>query len=102
MEGLTIEQIKKIVDKQIKHEERQHEYAETYRKTDKGRQRHNINSRRTYYRQKLKTLEGIQELTARQKKYKNNWEQNLLKLTTPLDVPVMTSLTAIYLENSEN
>ena len=83
MEGLTIEQIKKIVERHNKNEEKQLEYREVYRKTDKGRKRHNINSRRTYYRQKLRGLEGVQDLNEKQKKYKIKWEHNLLKLTTP-------------------
>ena len=97
MEGLTIEQIKKIVEKHNKNEEKQLEYREVYRKTDKGRKRHNINSRRTYYRQKLRALEGIEDLSERQKKYKIKWEQNLANLITPTLTPELVNLEHIYL-----
>tara|TARA_R110000822_G_scaffold216239_1_gene350983 strand:+ start:77 stop:352 length:276 start_codon:yes stop_codon:yes gene_type:complete len=90
MEGLTIEQIKIIVERSIIHQVNGKGYRETYRKTDKGRKRHNINSRRTYYRQKLRALEGIDELSEKQKKYKTKWEGNLLNLTTTIDAPVLT------------
>ena len=91
MEGLTIEQIKKIVERHNKNEEKQLEYREVYRKTDKGRARHNINSRRTYYRQKLRGLEGVQDLSERQKKYKIKWEQNLLNLTQKENIADLTN-----------
>tara|TARA_R110000737_G_scaffold299342_1_gene306166 strand:+ start:99 stop:392 length:294 start_codon:yes stop_codon:yes gene_type:complete len=97
MDNLTIEQIKKIVEKHNKNEEKQLEYREVYRKTDKGRKRHNINSRRTYYRQKLRALEGIEDLSERQKKYKIKWEQNLANLITPTLTPELVNLEHIYL-----
>ena len=97
MEGLTIEQIKKIVERHNKNEEKQLEYREVYRKTDKGRKRHNINSRRTYYRQKLRGLEGVEDLSERQKKYKKKWEQNLANLITPTLTPELVNLEHIYL-----
>ena len=97
MEGLTIEQIKKIVETHNKNKGKQEEYREVYRKTDKGRKRHNINSRRTYYRKKIKSLEGVENLSDRQKKYKLSWEQNLLKLTQKENIPELTNLNTIYL-----
>tara|TARA_R110002124_G_C8973954_1_gene515579 strand:- start:5959 stop:6216 length:258 start_codon:yes stop_codon:yes gene_type:complete len=79
-EEMTIQEIKKAIDAYDKLKTAGVGYREKYRNTQNGKKKHNECSKRSYYRRKLRALEGIEELSERQLKYKAKWEAGLAAL----------------------
>ena len=79
-EEMTIQEIKKAIDEYDKLKVAGVGYREKYRNTQHGKKKLNECSKRSYYRRKLRALEGIEELTERQIKYKKKWEAGLVAL----------------------
>ena len=80
-EEMTIQQISDAIKRYDTLMSSSAEYREKYRKTEKGKKKHNECSKRSYYKRKLKALEGLEHLTARQEKYKKKWEEGLALLS---------------------